>query len=220
MLDQSVSAVDQVIAAIERGIQTARFAPGQRLIETELMTELGVSRGPVREAFRRLTAMGWLQWERYRGVSVVRMTRQQVFSLTNIRGVLEGYAASLAAANIDKKGSAELKNLERIGTKATEASSSYAEYNLRFHRLIMALSGNNELPNFIELTQLPIFRLQFSTILLSPKHMLRSRQEHARIAEAILAGNSRTAEAEMRQHISNTNAGIMEAPAHFFANSE
>src|SRR5262249_48862620 len=111
----------------------------------------------------------------------------------------------------------ELMSLERIGTKATKSSSAYDEYNLRFHRLIIALSGNSEIPNFIELTQFPIFRLQFNTILLSPKHMIRSRDDHARIAEAILARNSREAEAAMRQHIRNTNAGIMEAPAHYFA---
>ncbi len=217
MLDQSISVVDQVILAVERGIQQARFAPGQRLIEAELMTELGVSRGPVREALRRLTAKGLLQWERFRGVSVIRMGRQQVLDLSDVRSVLEGHAASLAAVHIDKKGKAALKDMERIGTKATENSSNYDEYNVQFHALILSLSGNKQLPSFVELTQFSIFRLQFNTILMSPRYIARSRAEHARISEAIMDGDSKASDLAMRQHVQNTARGILEAPPHFFA---
>jgi DNA-binding GntR family transcriptional regulator len=217
VLDQSISAVDQVIAAIEQGIQQARFAPGQRLMESDLMAELAVSRGPVREAFRRLTAKGLLQWERFRGVSVIRMTRQQVRDLSDIRSILEGYAASRAAAAIDKKGQAALKKIERIGNSSMETSSSYDDYNVQFHKLILSLSGNREIPSFVELTQFSIFRLQFNTIILSRKHIPRSRADHARIAAAILDGDSKAADQAMRQHITNTTDGILEAPAHFFA---
>jgi DNA-binding GntR family transcriptional regulator len=214
---QAPSAVDQVIAAIERGIQQARFAPGQRLIESELMVELGISRGPVREAFRRLAATGLLQWERFRGVSVIRMTRQQVLDLSEIRGILEGHAASLAAAKIDRQGRAALKSIERVGNSAIEASSSYDEYNVQFHKLILSLSGNKELPSFVERTQFSIFRLQFNTIILSPRHLPRSRADHARIVEAIMDGDSKAAEQAMKRHVNNTTAGILEAPSHFFA---
>jgi DNA-binding GntR family transcriptional regulator len=217
MLKRSESAVDQVIGAIELGIREARFAPGQRLIEPELMIELGVSRGPIREALRRLTAKGLVEWERFRGARVVRMSRQQVIDLTNIRAVLESYAASLAAEKIDAKGIAALKKLERQGTAAVASSRSYDEYNIEFHKFITNLSGNHELPDFVERTKFSIFRLQFNTILLSPKHIPRSRADHAKIAQAIMEKDSRSAADLMTRHIKNTTAGILEAPAHFFS---
>ena len=67
MLDSAPSTVDRVIAAVKDRIRDAQYAPGQRLVEPTLMAELGVSRGSVREALRRLAAEGFVEWERFRG---------------------------------------------------------------------------------------------------------------------------------------------------------
>jgi DNA-binding GntR family transcriptional regulator len=216
MLERSQSAVDQVIAAVKSAIREARFAPGQRLVETDLMEQLGVSRGPVREALRRLAAEGLVQAERFRGASVLRMSRQQVIELNEIRGALEGFGASLAAVRLDGKGRERLMRLQRQSRSAT-GSSSYGDYNSAFHRLIWDLSGNRELPESVEHTRLSIFRLQFHSVLLSAAHIARSRADHARIAEAILAGDGGAAEKAMRLHIDNSTQGILQAPPYFFA---
>jgi DNA-binding GntR family transcriptional regulator len=216
MLERSQSAVDQVIAAIKSAIREARFAPGQRLVETDLMAQLGVSRGPVREALRRLAAEGLVQSDRFRGASVLRMSRQQVIELNEIRGALEGFGASLAAVRLDAKGRERLMRLQRQARSAT-TPSSYGDYNSSFHRLIWELSGNRELPEFVEHTRLSIFRLQFHSVLLSVTHIKRSRADHARIVEAILDGDGSAAEKAMRRHINNSTQGILQAPLHFFA---
>ena len=69
MLERTTSAVDEVILAVKDAIREARYAPGQRLVEPELVREFGVSRGSVREALRRLAAEGLVEWERFRGAS-------------------------------------------------------------------------------------------------------------------------------------------------------
>jgi DNA-binding GntR family transcriptional regulator len=216
MLTRTTSAVDQVIAAIELAIREARYAPGQRLIEPELMAELGISRGPIREALRRLAERGLVEWERFRGARVIRMSRRQVVDLTDIRAELEGYAAALAAERIDKKGAATLQKLEQRGTRAVDDSNTYDAYNIEFHALISALSGNQELPDFIDRTRFSIFRLQFNKILLSSKRIPHSRAEHAKIVAAIMDKDKRAAAELMSQHIRNTTKAILEAPDHFF----
>jgi DNA-binding GntR family transcriptional regulator len=216
MLTRTISAVDQVIASIELAIQEARYAPGQRLIEPELMMEFGVSRGPIREALRRLGERGLIESERFRGARVIRMSRRQVVDLTEIRVALERYATSLAAERIDRKGATDLRQLERKATQVVDNSVAYDQYNVAFHAMILRLSGNRELPDFIDRTRFSIFRLQFNKLLLSPKRMPHSRAEHAHIAEAILDKDSRAAAERMAVHIRNTTRGILDAPDHFF----
>jgi DNA-binding GntR family transcriptional regulator len=217
MPNVAVSAVDQIITTIEREIQEARLAPGQRLVEADLMKQFGVSRGPLREAFRRLTERGLLQWEHFKGVNVIRMTRQQVVDLSDIRAVLEGHAASQAALKTDRDGRSKLRDIEKVGVKAVRSTSTYDDYNFRFHKLIRSLSGNHELNNFVELTMFSIFRLQFSMILYAPNQIKRSKEEHTRIVEAIVEGDAKASDSAMRQHVQNTAVGILQAPAHFFA---
>ena len=64
--------------AITAGIESGRFVPGQRLTEAELTRQLGVSRGPVREAFKRLAGEGVLDLTRHRGAVVRAQTREEV----------------------------------------------------------------------------------------------------------------------------------------------
>lgn len=216
MLERTPSAVDRVIAAIKNGIHIGQFVPGQRLIETELTAELGVSRGPVREALRRLNAEGVVKWERFRGASVLRMSRQQIVELNEIRAALEGFAANLAAVRLNAKSRERLLRLHRQSRKAV-TPSEYGEYNRDFHQLIWLMSGNRELPQFVENTKLSIIRLQFDCILLAPDHIRRSRVDHARIVDAVLERDGKAAERAMRIHIANSSDGILEAPPHFFA---
>ena len=216
MLERSDSAVDRVIVAIKDGIHIGRFVPGQRLIETELTAEFGVSRGSVREALRRLYAEGVVQWERFRGASVLRMSRHQIVELNEIRAALEGFAASLAAVKLDADGRKRLLRLQR----RSRPTADYSEYNRDFHQLIWSLSGNRELPQFVESTKLSIIRLQFDCILLAAEHVRRSREDHARIVDAILKRDGKAAERAMRIHIANSTRGILQAPSHFFAPNE
>ncbi len=114
MLERSPSTVDQVIEAIKLGIRDARYVPAQRLIEPDLAKEYGVSRGSVREALRRLAAEGFVNLERFRGASIIRMSRKQVVDLLELREVLEGFGASLAARRSDNNGRLKLTRLEKI----------------------------------------------------------------------------------------------------------
>jgi DNA-binding GntR family transcriptional regulator len=212
----AVSAVDQVMDSVKTGIRQARYVPGQRLIEPDMMRDFDVSRGTVREALRRLAAEGFVQIELYRGASIRKMSRGEFVELNEIRALLEGYAASLAAQRMTKSERKKLLELEQLWDRGSQ-NATYAQYNEQFHALIVAASRHKQLPNFVQQAQLSIFRLQFHSILQTPVATRRSRLEHRRIVKAILKGDAGGAEAAMRQHIHNSAAVIMAAPDEFFS---
>ena len=217
MLNRGPSAVDRVIVAIKDRIKEALYVPGQRLIEPDLMNELKVARGTVREALRRLAAEGFVEWKMFRGASIVRMSRRQVKDFLELRELIEGYAASCAAARIDAEGAKALTRLERCPGATSIIPASYDAYNNEFHALILRLSGNREVPTLLDQTRLPIFRLQFNRILLFPNQIKQSRQDHDRIVKAILNGNAKAAELAMRKHIQHSASCILGAPKSHFA---
>ena len=92
--------VDYVCVCIRQGVVDGRFVPGQRLIARDLTEEIGISRGAVREAFRRLAAEGMVDLIPNRGASVRRLSRRQVEDLFQIRECVEGLAAGLAATAV------------------------------------------------------------------------------------------------------------------------
>ncbi|HEV8016053.1 MAG TPA: GntR family transcriptional regulator [Stellaceae bacterium] len=216
VVDAAVSAVDHVMEAIKSGIRHARYVPGQRLVEPDMMRDFDVSRGTVREALRRLAAEGFVQVELYRGASIRKMSRGEFVELNEIRALLEGYAASLAAQRMSKAERKKLLDLEQQWDRAAR-DLTYAQYNERFHALIVEASRHKQLPNFVQQAQLAIFRLQFHRILQTPVATRRSRLEHRRIVKAVLKGDSDAAESAMRQHIQNSAVVIMDAPDEFFS---
>ncbi|QJX02130.1 GntR family transcriptional regulator [Alcanivorax sp. IO_7] len=97
-----LSSPDAVIEAICKGIGSGRYVPGQRLVEADLTRELGVSRGPVREALKRLAAERIITLTRHKGAYIRSLGREEVRDLLQNIEVLLGLAARLAAQRIDQ----------------------------------------------------------------------------------------------------------------------
>ena len=100
---------DRVVDAIIRGIRAGVYVPGQRLIEADLTRDYQVSRGPVREALKRLAAEGVLTLTRHRGAYVRALSREEVRDSLMVLEALVGLMANLAAKRI-----AETDNAARM----------------------------------------------------------------------------------------------------------
>ena len=211
----AASAVDSVIDAIRRGIRHGRYVLGQRLAEPDLMREFHVSRGSVREALRRLEAEGLVQIELYRGATIRKISRAEFVEANQIRALLEGYAASLAAERITAAEGKRLREIERRWNRGDDWT--YAEYNERFHALILKAAHHDQLPRFLEQANVAVFRLQFHRIRRTPAAVRRSTLEHARVVKAILKGDAKAADRAMRQHVENSGRAILDAPEEFFS---
>jgi DNA-binding GntR family transcriptional regulator len=214
-VSQDSSAVGRVIAYVIGGIRDGRFAPGQRLIENDLQAVLRVSRGPVREALRRLAAENILQLERHKGARLRLLTPEEIKAIYDVREVLEGLACRLAAQNQsfpDK----QLQALEREFDRDFDGTARHhLDYNENFHRLIVRSSGNAELIRLVENLQIPTFLLLLQFLIDAPS-IKRARIEHRPIVKAILGRDGPAAERAMRAHIRSTAKFVLARAAERF----
>lgn len=197
------SAVERVIAHIQNGIREGYFAPGQRLIESDLQTALKVSRGPIREAIRRLAADRVVEIELYKGARVRRISATEIKAIYEIREVLEGLACRLAAQNF-KMSDKRLQKLEKDFDRNFDGSAQgFLRYNEQFHKLIFEMSGNAELQRLVENLQVPSFILLVQ-IVVNAKSIVRARNEHRPIVDAIAKSDAAQAERAMKAHVRST----------------
>jgi DNA-binding GntR family transcriptional regulator len=210
-----VSAVERVIVFIRNGIRDGRFAPGQRLIEGELQAALGVSRGSIREAIRRLAAEHILQVELHKGARVRQLSADEIRNIYQVREVLEGLASRLAAENA-RPADANLKALAALEKEFDRdfdgTAQAYLRYNERFHRLILQMAGNAELSRLIGNLEIPSFILLVH-VLVSAESIERARAEHRPIVQAILKRDGGKAERAMRTHIRRTHDSVLKIAA-------
>ena len=179
------------------------------------MKSLKVSRGSVREALGRLESEGVIEHKPFTGAAVRKMSRTEVAEFSDIRELLEGLAARLAAEKITAKGRKTLLAIER-SIDAQDGEIPYAVYNLRFHNFIISTSEHSKLPMMLERTQLEIIRLQFQRVLDAKAATRRSRKEHRDVVDAILRGDAKSAERLMRLHVRNSTAAILDGPDNLF----
>lgn len=104
------NAVEHAYDGIKAAIFNQEFAPGSHLTEAMLTQRLGVSRTPIREAFRRLGAEGWLEILPDQGVRVSEWSHRDIDEVFEIRVLLESYIASRAATRIKADDIAKLKS--------------------------------------------------------------------------------------------------------------
>jgi DNA-binding GntR family transcriptional regulator len=213
--------VDYVVEEIRERIVNGRFAPGQRLIARDLTDDIGISRGPVREALRRLAAEGLVQIVPNRGATVRHLTRKQVDDLFVIRTNLEGLAARLAAERIDEGANrARFSRVwEEVRPKDMELPwNEFIRRNRLYHHTIVSIGGNETLSNLIGTLQLPAVMLQIGRAM-QPHHTKMSHEDHVHVAQAILAGDRDAAENAMRQHLQRSYDWIVNLPDSAFRRS-
>jgi DNA-binding GntR family transcriptional regulator len=200
-----------ILAELQRGILGGRFAPGQRLIEADLVREFGISRGPLREAFRLLSAEGLVELVPNRGAIVRRFSRNEVSQIYEIREALEGLAARLAAERISEgDNKRRLRSAVKPFTEPgqVQASRSFTEDNRQFHLTIVEIGGNERLTALIAQMHLPLLMFQLRHAL-SAQDVEKSSAEHRMIAETILAGRPNAADRAMRAHLRRSARQIL-----------
>ena len=200
---KSASAVGRVVEALFSGLMSRRFAPGQRLVEADLTAELGVSRGTLREAFRRLAADGLIEIVPNRGAIVRRLSSRDVLELFEIRRQLEGLSARLAArraAQAQVREAFERAIAPIWSDTPRRLIQSYMDENSSFHEAVYDASGNRQLAQVSRQLQLPAIMSQIDN-LLTPAALEESVAEHREIARAILDGDEDRAELTMHKHL-------------------
>ena len=197
--------VDQVVEAIVSEIADGTLASNARLIQDELARAYGVSRQPVQQALLLLRNDGLVREAPGRGLIVAPLDVEFVRNLYQIRTMLDGLAARLAAQNGAER--AEREGRERVarGLSAVESGSLTEQIvaDMEFHAFVGELSGN---PLIGETTRphWPYLRRLMGEVLRSDEGMPSTVwDEHAAILDAIIAGNGNRAEKLSREHVSS-----------------
>ena len=144
---QSSSLSTLVQKELERMIVAGDLPVGGKLTEASLAERLGVSRGPVREAFRGLHEAGLVRFEKNRGVYVRQVTVEEADEIYEVRAALDEYAGRKLAQAGDPEAGRQLHAIiERMEKAAARGNvDSYAAANLEFHDRLVALTGNAKL---------------------------------------------------------------------------
>lgn len=201
--DVDDSSPQRVVNAVISGIQKGRFVPGQRLIEVDLTRELKISRGPVREAFKRLAGEGVLVLNRHRGAYIRAQTREEVDDTLCVMEVLGGLAAKLAAQSIHKGNNRQRlkETYERMMPQGKQGETfAFLGERRRFYDMLYDIGGNQELQRMIPRMQISLLRLQFQAYV-TPEHHEHQLKEVKAIAEAVLSGDAKGAERACREHL-------------------
>ena len=149
---------EQVVKLLREAIFSGRIKPGQRLNESELSRDLGLSRIPVREALQKLQEQGLVVDLPRRGKFVINLSEEEIQKINSLRIILEGEALRLCRAKITSEGVRDLTKLvgkmERF-REATEVDASALD--IEFHRTIWSHSGNEFLAKTLEGIVIPLF---------------------------------------------------------------
>jgi DNA-binding GntR family transcriptional regulator len=206
-LPATKSLIDRAYQQMLESIADGTLTPGQRIRQAELADTLGVSRQPVSHALHLLKRQGLVEAFGRKGLRVVPLDPFRVMQLYQVREVVDGLAARLAAQQI-AAGSAdrgEIDSLERLlGAGSVFDASTPIPVLVRadtdFHRGLYRLSGNAAIE---EMTAplWPHLMRSMAMVLREPDYATRVwRQEHATILRHILAGDPVQAEAAARAH--------------------
>jgi len=190
---------------LERMLRGGAFSAGAPLRESALANQLGVSRGPIREAFRSLEEKGLVRVEKNRGVFVRTITPQEADDIFEVRSALEELIVSRIVGAPDCLTESGLPQLlDRAQRLAADADFAGCHaLNVEFHRRLAELSGNASLLQTYQrlVDELSLFRQQAHASTPDASSLRQSVADHQELYAALVAGNKRLALRVLRQHV-------------------
>lgn len=197
---------ERVFNDLKDEIIAGNLVQGAKITEDELAKNYGISRGPLREALRRLESIRLLVRVPHAGMHVVTLTPEIMEEIYTVREALEGLSAKLAAERMSDD---EIESLDALLLKHKNSiqQSQGKEYfqregDLDFHYRIAKASNNNLLIELLSSELYQLLRMCRQRSSQTPERPLRALKEHKQIVEAIANRDAELAEMLMKRHIS------------------
>lgn len=200
---------EAIFRVIEDALLSGALRPGERLVEAELARRAGTSRGPVREAIRRLIGEGVLVHIPSRGTFVARWTPQQVEEAYSLRAVLERLAVQEAMKRISEEDLAQLQAVIDEMEQAARRGDHYAlvRLDVRFHEHLYALSGHTLLQEVLG----QLRRRLYSLMGIDEGYRVHRDEiaaDHQRILDTLKSGDPEKAGQVIVEHILSVGAEV------------
>jgi DNA-binding GntR family transcriptional regulator len=194
-----------IFEELKLSIMEGKYKPREHLMERALAAQFGVSRTPIREAFRRLEAIGMVQILPNQGARVADFSPEEIESLYLVRNHLEQLAVKLACNHMSSQDIKALIDINQDLIKASSRSdiAGMIEENYRFHRTLSAISKNPFLINLIEVLRSRCFPCSYYFWRIK-KNVRFSIEEHNKIIKALEKRDSRQLFLITEKHLNNS----------------
>jgi DNA-binding GntR family transcriptional regulator len=204
-----------VVEVLKGMIGRGTLAQGAHLKETEIAAALGVSRGPVREAFAQLATEGYVELRRHKGAYVRTLTRRDIEEVYSLRLALERLAVTRACTLMTSE---QLDEMDEVLSRMAGVSEDYSPQDavvldLAFHDIIYAAAGHQRLDQaWLSLRSQVEFFLNARNI--SHRDFLEvGHAEHKLIRDVLAAGDPATASAAIEDHLNGAYHRLLEDQA-------
>lgn len=183
-------------------ILNGELQPGERLIEADIAEQMGISRGPVREALRSLAQQGLVVAHRRRGTFVYQLTKGEARDLVLFRAAVEGVAARTVAEKQPQEAMARLVGLVRELEDGIDRNQfeKLRDLDIAFHQTLLEASGNRWVLRAWSNLH-PFVWLLVGAVLPAPEEDRSLGPRHRRVLTALCSGDPDAAERAIREHI-------------------
>ena len=206
---------EKILETIREAILKGNLRPGEKVAEPELAERFGISRTPIREAFRQLESEGYLTVIPRKGAVVAALSERDVQEFYAIKSILEGYAARLAAEKLSDK---ELEKLEGVNDKLKQLAADgdvkafYRVHN-EFHETFLRAADNSKLYELIQQLGLKFSRLRMASLSVEGR-MAISVEEHEKLLDAFRRHDGQAAEDLVKKTAHIGGKVLLESLAH------
>jgi DNA-binding GntR family transcriptional regulator len=199
-IDNHQTLREKIVETIRNAIVNGQLASGTRVAEPDLADKFGISRTPIREAFRQLESEGFITVIPRKGAIVASLSPKDVADFYDLKAVLEGYAARSAAKNLTPK---DIERMESVNRQLEAAAvkkdvRKVLSLHNEFHDIFLRACGNEKLHSIVQhlVMQFQRFRL----ILAMPGRVEGIIQQHREIIDAFRKQDSALAESLVQKN--------------------
>jgi len=201
-IDEPKLLSQDIAESIKTAIIKGKFKPGEKISEGDLAESMGISRTPLREAFRKLENEGFIQIIPRKGAVVADIDAEEAINLYEIKSTLEGLAARLAASKMKEKA---IGKLEKVNEELKELIDkndleSFYRVHTRFHEGFVKLCGNKRLIQIISNLNDHFNRFGIISLTL-PGQFEKAIEQHAEIIEAFKSGDQNLVEQKVKTNV-------------------
>ena len=195
---------DVVFNTLREAILKGDLKPGERLMELQLASKLGVSRTPIREAIRMLEQEGLAVTPPRKGAEVAKMTLKDMEDVLEIRDALDELAVRIACQKISDEQLKQLEDMKELFEKSTQTGNvkKIAEADVTFHDVIYEATGNPKLVTLLNNLREQVYRYRVEYIK-DPKNYPTLIAEHEAILESLKNRDVKNAVEAMHVHVAN-----------------
>lgn len=202
---------DVVFHTLREAILKGELKPGERLMELQLASKLGVSRTPIREAIRMLEQEGLAVTVPRKGAEVAKMTEKDMEDVLEIREVLDELAATIACEQMTQEQLDALRGTMREFEEFTKTGNvkKIAEADVKFHDIIYQATGNPKLVNLLNNLREQMYRYRIEYLKDEKNYPVLIR-EHCQIVEGLIEKDKEKVTAAMHHHVRNQVLAVKE----------